>query len=261
MADLDRPDQVSVVIRPAGGDDHSLSAADFIKQVDALRQLLALSEVRGADARIVQLHMNSPATVVMETVGANESPVDISKFLAGLEAIAIGGEAPRDFSRPVFDAFREFATVVGKGVRSATIQSRGRKIVIDVEARKRIESVFGQDTSSEGSVDGMLEAINVHGKRNTFALYPVVGAARVTCKFDDQLLTRVRPALGKYVAIEGELKYRWREKFPYEAKAHKIDILDDWDSQPSFVDILGMAPEATGGLLSEEFTRKERHGW
>jgi hypothetical protein len=261
MADFPRSDQVSVIIRPAGGDDHSLSAADFIKQVDALRQLLALAEARGADARIVHLHMNSPATVVMETIGANEAPVDVSNFMAGLEAIAVGGEAPREFSRPVFDAFREFAAVVGKGVRSATIESQGRTIVIDLEARKRIESVFGQDISSGGSVDGMLEAINVHGQRNTFALYPIVGASRITCKFDDQLLAKVRPALGRYVVIEGELKYRWREKFPYEAKAHKIEILDDWDAQPSFVEMVGSAPEATGGLPSEEFTRKVRHGW
>lgn len=261
MADFDRPDQVSVVIRPTGGDDHSLSAADFIKQIDALRQLLSLAEARGTDARIVRLHMNSPATIVMEAIGADEAPVDISSFLAGLEAVAIGGEAPREFARPVFEAFRDFVSVIGKGVRSATIQSGSHKIEIDIEARKRIEAVFGQDTSSEGNIDGMLEAINVHGKRNTFALYPVVGSSRVTCLFDDKLLPNIRPALGKYVAIEGELKYRWREKFPYEARAHKIVVLDDWDSQPSFADVLGLAPDATGGLPSEEFTRKERHGW
>lgn len=262
MADFDRPDLVSVIIRPAGGDDHSLAASDFIKQVDALRQLLALSEHRGsADARIVGLHMNSPATVVMETVGADERPLDLASFFAGIEQIALSGTAPREFGRPVFEALRDFAAVVGKSVRSATIETLGRKLVIDVEARKRIEAVFGPDTSSEGSVDGMLEAINVHGKKNTFALYPVIGAARVSCKFDDDFLPKVRPALGRYVIIRGELKYRWREKYPYEALANNIEVLEDWDDQPSFTDILGIAPGATEGVPSEEFTRNERHGW
>ncbi|BBE34736.1 hypothetical protein [Sphingosinicella microcystinivorans] len=260
MADFDCPDQVSVVIRPSGGDDHSLSAADFIKQVDALRQLLALSEARGAvDARIVKLHMNSPATVVMETIGADDRPVDLSSFFRGIEAVVVGGQAPREFERPVFEALRDFAAVVGKSVRSATLEAFGRTILIDLEARKRIESVFGEDTSAEGTVDGMLEAVNVHGKKNTFGLYPIVGASRVSCKFEDDLLAKVRPALGRYVIIEGELKYRWREKFPYEARATKIEVMDE--DQPSFIDILGMAPNATGGLASEDFTRKVRHGW
>lgn len=261
MAELES-DPVSVVIHPTGGDDKPLDAADFIKQIDALRQLLAFSESGGnADAQIVRLHMNSPATVVMQPVGSTPAPIDIGRFFDGLEAIALGGQAPREFNRPVFEAFKDFAAVVGKGVRSATLEAQGRTIVIDVAARKRIESVFGPDTSSEGSIDGMLEAINVHGKHNTFVLYPVIGAQRVSCRFDDEFLPHVRPALGKYVIIEGELKYRWREKFPFEARAKKIEILPDWESQPSFTEILGMAPGATGGISSEEFTRKQRDGW
>jgi hypothetical protein len=253
---------VTVVIRPAGGDDYALPAADFVKQVEALRQLLALSDPSGvAEARIIGLHMNSPATISLNAVGRENVPMDLSGFFGGLETVALGGPAPRDFGRPVFDAFRDFASVVGRGVSSATIQVGGKTIVIDVAARKNIEAVFGPDESSEGSLDGMLEAINVHGKSNTFALYPIVGASRVSCKFEEGLLAQVRPALGKYVVIGGELKYRWREKFPYEARANRIEILSGWDDQPSFSSILGLAPNATGGLLSEEFVRNERHGW
>lgn len=261
MADFEGPDQVSVVIRPSGGDDNSLSASDFIRQIEALRQLLSLSDKSGCDARIVRMHMNSPATVVMETVAADNSHIDLTQYLEGIEAIALTGAAPRDFSRSVFEALKDFAAVVGKGVRSATIEGGGRTIVIDAAARKRIESAFGEDTSSEGSVDGMLEAVNIHGKSNVFALYPVIGAARVNCKFADGLLPMVRPAIGKYVVIRGELKYRWREKFPYEALAHAVEVQDDWDEQPSFTEILGMAPNATGGAPAEEFVRNLRNGW
>jgi hypothetical protein len=262
MADFDHPDQVSVTIRPTGGDDHSIAAADFIKQIDALRQLLTLSDRRtNVDARIVKMHMNSPATVVMEPVRDDGMLGASLRFFTDIEAVVLGGHAPASFDRPVFDALREFAAVVGKSVRSATIQVAGKSILIDVAARKRIEGVFGPDTSSEGTVDGMLEAVNVHGKKNTFGLYPIVGANRISCKFDERLLPCVRPALGKYVQIEGELKYRWREKFPYEAMATKIDVLDDWEDQPSFTEILGIAPDATGGVACEEFVRKVRHGW
>ena len=262
MADFDRPDQVSVTIRPSGGDDQSLAAVDFVKQLDAIRLLIGMSEHRSeTDARIVRMHMNSPATVVLESVRCDGLASNPLRFFSGIEAVVLGGEAPPEFDRPVFDALKDFSAAIGKSVRSATIQVGGKSILIDLEARKRIEGVFGPDSSSEGTVDGMLEVINVHGKKNTFGLYPVVGSSRVSCKFEENLLPEVRPNLGRYVQIEGELKYRWREKFPYEAFANKINALDDWDDQPSFIDILGLAPNATNGLPSEEFTRKERHGW
>lgn len=259
MADFETSDFVSVTIHPSGGDEEPISAVDFIKQVDALRQLLSLTgSMDGSETKIVKLHMNSPATVVMEPPTHGR---DMAIFFNGLRAVANEGAAPRDFSRPVFDAFREFAAVIGKGVRSAELHFAGEKICIDPAARKRIESVFGADTISTGSVDGMLEAINVHGKKNTFALYPVVGASRITCKFDDRLLQEVRPALGKYVLIEGDLKYRWREKFPFEATATKIEVMDNWNEQPSFTDIIGIAPDATSGVAPEEFVKSVRYGW
>jgi hypothetical protein len=248
---------VSLTIHPSGGDDEPLSAADFVKQVDSLRQLLALSDPSGFEARIVRLEMNSPATVVLEA--SDEG--DIGKFLHGLDEVASGGEAPSQFGRPIFETLRVFASAVGAGVRSAVIASDGKMVVVDVEARRRIESVFGQDTTSEGTADGMLEAINIHGKTNAFNLYPIVGASRISCRFTEDMLQSIKPALGRYVAVQGELKYRWRERHPYEAVVNKIEILPSWEEQPSFIDILGMAPDATGGLPSEDFVSNVRSAW
>lgn len=251
---------VSLTIHPFGGDDQPLSAADFVKQVEALRQLLALSG-HGGDAKILRLSMNSPATIVLETTDAADTPIDMGRFFGGLDEIVRGGTAPRQFDRPVFEALRELASTVGKGVRSSVIESDGTRIVVDTEAKRRIENVFGLDTSSEGTADGMLEAINIHGKTNAFALYPVVGASRINCRFDDDMLLNVKPALGKYVVVHGEFKFRWRERHPYEARVSKIEILPSWDEQPSFKEILGMAPHATAGVPSEVFVSNLRSIW
>lgn len=259
MADFDTTKTVSVIITPSGGDQGGLSAADFVKQIDALRELILLSGLNGDSApQITRLEMNSPALVVFE---AKATSARFEKFFADLETVANNGTAPPLLSRSAFDILKNFASPIGKGVGAAKICLPGREIVIDVAARKRIESAFGNDSSSEGTVDGMLEVINVHGKKNAFALYPVIGAKRVTCTFEDHLLDKVRPALGKYVEIKGELKYRWREKFPFEAYATDISVMPEWEEQPSFVDIIGMAPNATGGEQSEEFTLRRRHGW
>lgn len=259
MADFENTKSVSVIITPSAETSDSLSASDFIKQVDALRELLSLTGAANSDApRITKLEMNSPALVVFE---ADSVPTKFDQFFADLHKVAAHGEAPPYLSRSAFDTLREFSSAIGRSVAKAEIKLPGRDIMIDIAARKRIEAAFGSDTSSEGTVDGMLEAINVHGKKNTFSLYPVVGANRIACKFNESLLDKVRPALGRYVEIRGELKYRWREKFPYEAVAVDISILPSWDEQPSFIDIVGMAPDATDGQPAEEFTRKARHGW
>ncbi|WP_230959441.1 hypothetical protein, partial [Erythrobacter donghaensis] len=259
MAEGERSNTVSVVITPAGEDKARLSASDFIRQVDALRELIVLSGIsQGSTPQITRLEMNSPALVVFE---ADANSARFNRFFADIAQVAHDGTAPQLLNRGAFDVLKEFSAPVGRGITDARIRCGDFEIIIDIAARKRIESVFGNDDSSEGTIDGMLEAINVHGKKNVFALYPVVGAKRVTCIFEDNLLHKVRPALGKYVEIKGELKYRWREKFPYEAFALDLSILPEWDDQPSFEEILGMAPGAANGMPAEEFTRLQRHGW
>lgn len=259
MADFDHSQTVSVTISPSGDGKDRISASDFVKQIDAMRELINLSGAEPDTApQIVRLEMNSPALVVISSAAPAHQ---FEKFFSDLEDVACRGIAPPYLSRNAFDTLKEFASPVGRSIRSTTIKTKGREIVIDMAARKRIDGAYGADTSSDGTVDGMLEAINVHGKINTFALYPLVGAKRITCKFDEPLLATVRPALGQYVQIHGELKYRWREKFPFEALASKISVLPSFEEQPSFEDIIGMAPHATGGLTAEEFVSKVRHGW
>ncbi len=116
------------------------------------------------------------------------------------------------------------------------------------------------DYSVEGTVDGMLAAMNVHGNRKQFVLYPVVGPTCVNCVFPDGMLDEVRPILGKYVIVSGIVKYKWRKKFPFEVRAARIDPVSESD-QPYLPDIIGIAPDATGGESSEDFVKEKRSSW
>ena len=210
--------RIRLTINPSGGEDGPVLVSDFLKQVDSLRRLVGYaSALDDADARIVGLSMNSPASIEMESWSPHaEQGICLAPFFHDIRSIVASAEAPKSFSREVFDTLKDLASVVGRGVNSVLIQSSSDEITIDLEARQRIEAVFGQDYSQEGTIDGMLEAVNIHGKANNCALYPVVGPTRVSCRFDDGLFSKIKPALGKYVLIEGMLKYRWREAFPHE---------------------------------------------
>jgi hypothetical protein len=255
--------RVKLIIHAAGGDSNDVSAADFLKQVAALRELVQLSvhNSEAVEAKVVGLSRSSPATIELEAFWRDDQrPLDVSNYFAAVQGVLESGSAPKEFGRKVFDTLKEFVSVVGKGVKESVLQIDDKEIRISQFVRQRVEDVIEPDYTVEGTIDGMLEAVNIHGNRNQFVLYPIVGPLRVNCFFPDEMLDRVRPVLGKYAVVGGQLKYRWREDFPFEARASELEQLDEKD-QPSFTEIIGMAPDATRGKRSEEFVREIRGGW
>lgn len=254
--------RVRLTILPSGRDE-DVTASDFLKQVSALRDLIMLSAHASSDleARVVDLSHSSPATIELQaTWRSNRQPLNVDSYFGSVRSVVEDGAAPRELGRPVFDALKEFVSVIGKGVSRATLQIGSQKIEIEQQARQRVEAVIEPDYTIEGEADGMLEAVSVHGKRNQFVLYPIIGPSRVNCYFSEEMLDRVKPALGRYVIVKGQLKYRWRDRFPTECRAGDIEILDEAD-QPEIRDILAFAPDATGGKASEDFVREIRGGW
>ncbi len=63
--------RIRLTIKPAGGADKSLNAGDFVNQLSSLhRAIKAAGAGQGRfDLQVVGLSLNSPATVVFESVG------------------------------------------------------------------------------------------------------------------------------------------------------------------------------------------------
>lgn len=254
--------RVKLTIYASGGDG-DVAASDFLKQVAALRELVLLSvhDADAVEAKIVGLSRNSPATIELEAFWRyDQKKLDVSDYFTAVQDVFEAGAAPKEFGRKTFDTLREFVSVIGKGVRESVLQIDDRKIVIEQYARQRVENVIEPDYTVEGTIDGMLEAVNIHGNRNQFVLYPVIGPTRVNCFFPDDMLDKVRPVLGKYAIVSGQLKYRWRENFPFEARASELEEANE-NEQPALSEIIGIAPNATGGERSEDFVRDIRGGW
>jgi hypothetical protein len=255
--------KVKLTIHASGNDANDINAADFLKQVAALRELVLLSvrDSGAVEAKIVGLSRNSPATIELEAFWrADQRPLDVDSYFAALRSVIDHGDAPRELGRAVFDTLKEFVSVVGKGVRESVLQIGGNEIRIEHQARQRLEDAIEPDYTVEGTVDGMLEAVNIHGDRNQFVLYPIIGPNRVNCYFPQEMLDQVRPNLGRYAIVTGKLKYRWREKFPFEARATHLEHVSEAE-QPYLPDVIGIAPDATGGERSEVFVKGIRGAW
>ena len=107
------------------------------------------------------------------------------------------------------------------------------------------------------TVQGVLEAINVHGSNN-FTIYPNVGPKQIRCFFNKSLLPTVIDALGKRVEVTGLTKYLKHSYWPYQINVSKMEIYPDEINLPTFDDIKGMCPNLTEGMPSEEYIRKMR---
>ncbi len=257
---------VKLIVTPALGAADDVALSDFLTQVRATQVALEHSHGKlrdGLDIRIVGLSLNSPASITLEP-RLTGVPFDelVSDFIRGAKAAILCGRAEVGFGRKFFDALKDLTSVLGKGVSKTALVVGDEEIDIGIEAKDKIEKLFEPDNLASGTIDGMLESVNIHNKINTCNLYPEIGAHRIKCKFTTSLFeAKVRPALGKYVQIYGDLKYRWREPFPHEASVADIEILADLSEFPKLADIIGMAPDATGGVLSEDFVRESRDEW
>lgn len=116
----------------------------------------------------------------------------------------------------------------------------------------RRPKVIGPDELVLGSVNGVLEAINIHNTLR-FNVYPLVGPKKVVCSFPASMKSDVIAAIDRYVSVSGTLRYKHWSDFPHAMEAQSIDVFKEDRELPTLADLRGIAPEATGDLMSEDF--------
>lgn len=241
-------DKLNIVIHPLQGETAHLAVSSFTTSVDALRKVAA--KFRCRDMRIINLSSNSPVSLTV--ADASPEVPSLGMLFSGLEDFKETGEIPGAWSRSIIDGILDLLAPVGKSVGHFSLSSDKKEIQIDLKYKVKFENKIEPDFSAVGTVDGMLEAVNVHGRKNTLTLYPTIGNDKIVLEFDDQHLEQIKQLIGFYVEISGEMFYRWRDKYPYSGTVKNIEHIDE-DSLPTLKDLYGMAPNATHGVPAEDF--------
>ena len=255
MKDTNR-DNLTVVMHPLQGDDAYLTAGEFVKSLSAFRDTFI--KLCDSEVSIVGLSINSPITVMFgepENVGGI-----LGGFYDGLAEVTETKEAPLHWSRAIIDEVSTILKPIGKGIAKYEVACGDDKLLLDISYKAKFAEIIKADQVSDGTIDGMLEAVNIHGGKNVLTLYPEVGQTKVSCHFPDEKLDAIKKFIGKYVEIHGRLKHKWREKYPHEVRVEHIEVIDE-DNLPSFSDLMGLAPNATHGLPSEDFIASIRSEW
>jgi hypothetical protein len=267
MADGNR---ITLVIEGLPEDDGRVRFKTFLDQLQHLNATISrldreVSDGKAAlDFQIAELSYSSPIRVALEPRQSPNAGVVTQALFESFERIAEAIGSEDDLSQidaDILSDFRALAKPVGKQVKAATLFFDGGQLSLTERIYRRTDDALAVTDECEGMFEGMLEQINIHSGANTFHIYPDIGPRKLTCNFPASLYDEAVAAVGRRVEITGVLKYRAGADFPHLVTVAGIEIFPNEQDLPDWEDLLGIAPQATGDLTSEQFVRELRDAW
>lgn len=262
--------RIKLVVEGVEKDDGDVRLDVFMSELKQLHNVLTHIDrsvghgLNNSHFVVVDLSHSSPAMVEVEARmnrGRQDTRPQMIERLSQSIDSALRGEIREDTDFEFLSDLRGLAAPVGSTLKTATLIFDGNSFEITQELKKRIDFYFEEHESCVGTIEGMLERINVHADANVFTIYPDVGPKSLTCRFKPALVETAVAAVSKRVAVTGLAKYRKFMPFPYEIAVDDLEIYGPEESLPSFDDLRGMAPDATGEVPSEVFIARFRDDW
>lgn len=242
----------------------------FVKELQKLQSALNRVDAKAADGErcsyfaIVGLSHSSPSTVELEArVVPNRQDHRDSAITLLTDAIAAveRGEFTPDSDYDLLADIRELAAPTGTGFRSAYLVVDDAKHFLTANIATQITTFLADQEECFTTVEGMLEQVNVHDDANQFTIFPDIGAKRIKCRLPPDKVDKGLAAIRRRVAVSGLARYRKFANFPHEIAAEDLQIYELEENLPTFDDLRGMAPDATGSRSSEDFIAELRDGW
>jgi hypothetical protein len=267
------PKRITIQLVGSLSDKEDVRLSDLIEQLRVVKKALlenerVLTEHPILDYKVVDLRHNSPATIVLEPVGSDGiQPANtyisqvLTDFSNELRAIKRDGKLLREPEINRLEAYQQLGHQKDSLITKLRIVIDRKAVTIDENFNGKIEDILGPDELIEGSISGMLEAVNFH-RTNKFTLWPMLGPRKIAGTFAPDLRPKVKDAIGRFVTVPGQLRYKAWSPFPHGVVAEDIDphLLDS--ELPTLSELKGAFPELTGGLTSVEFVERIRNeGW
>ena len=263
-------DRITLIIEGLSEDEGQVRFSAFMALLQYLGSAINRMDREAGDGkaasyfRIAELSYTSPARIAIEPSALPNRDYTGHLIIERLnevatalsEGINLGG-----FDAGLLEAIRALAKPVGRRVKSATIVFNGHQLALTEKITRQVDEALAIEDECEGSIEGMLEQINVHLGANIFHIFPDVGPKKVTCRFTSRLYDDAVSAVGKRVEVLGTLHYRIDASFPHLIAVTGIDPFPPDSELPDWEDLRGRAPDATGDLSSEAFVRELRDGW
>ena len=182
------------------------------------------------------------------------------RFFGEMGAIRSMKPISADIDLDLLDQIRDIAFGVGQDFKRAEISNGEYRVEINDEFEKNIKQITGEGDISYGSLEGMLDAANIHGVARRFWIYPKIGPQKVRCDFLPGTKDQIKAAMGHCVRVTGLKFFRTANPHPFRIKVKDFNVVSS-ESAVSVNDLGGMAPNATGEMSAVEFIRAIRDEW
>lgn len=263
--------RVKLIVEGFEKDDGHVRLEVFVNELQRLQTALGRVDARVSNGKrcsyfaVVGLSHNSPATVELEARVLPSSKQDcraraVALLGEALEAVE-RGEFSGDSDYDLLNDIKEMSAPVGDTLKSARLLINDQPYVLTERLAEKITEFQADQEECATTVEGLLERVNVHDGANTFTIYPDVGPSRITCRLPEELAEKGIGAIRRRVAVRGIGKFRKFSPFPHEIQADWLDVYQADEDLPDFSSLLGMAPNATGEIASEDFIRQARNEW
>ena len=112
---------------------------------------------------------------------------------------------------------------------------------------------------SIGSVEGRLELVSTHVRTRRFNIYHAITNKAVRCNLPVAMEEQAISNLGRRVIVSGIVSYNAVGE-PVKVEVDRLRVLKEEKELPTIVEMLGMTPDITGDLSTEEHIRQLRDG-
>lgn len=224
-------------------DEDVISVADFGKAYESFVGL-----VREVSKEVAPKHNPASWTVTVYPGSAgvglsgmrgkfNEGEIDQIRgaLLEGLAELAIGVR-PIAFTDKAIEHSKNLAGLFK--AKGASLQPkiniwkrREKAIAVTREIGKHAAELLAASYEEDGTVDGVLEKLDAHGKLN-FVIYDVIDDRAVKCEVSEALLPQAWDAFRRRVEVIGSVKYR-KDGMPVSIRASRILAYPDKSQIPS----------------------------
>ncbi len=203
---------LTFVIHP---DAESVSIGLFVKTIDHISRIIqdvdyAVTREKGIRRWVIAgLHCSAPTITVKPLLGDHDV---VDTLVHGLKIVEAGTtEPPAFFTEQTLDDLKRMRRLfVGrdKAKRVVVSSNSTEAVTIRDDIDQKADRILKSGYSNLGSVEGILEAVNLHG-RPTFTVWDRVSRAPVRCGFPGEApwKERVKGLLEKRVLVVGRVNY------------------------------------------------------
>ena len=208
-------------------DEEVISIADFQKATDNFLGLVkelskAVSENADAGAWQVKVYEGSAGVGVAPLSPLLDQARIRNVMVSGLRSLS-KGIRPGEFTDRAIEHSKSLASLFKKSAVDPNVRiwsQREESVRVSRSIATGADELLAAVYEEDGSVDGILEKVDGHGKLQ-FVVYDIIDSRAVKCEFTNEQLHQALSSFQKRVEVIGRVKYR-KDGMPVSIKANRI---------------------------------------